>query len=189
MFHNSILPHNSISSLLQFDLYIQQSYMNLKKTIAEKYRIEKAGETAQEPCTWRKASMRTTRTWFTMWRTTSTGSGWPPVHQTRRWRCGTSRRTESGFALLGLNHSTSQINWSTQNTALPTCTESNGPNHVKWFSHWSPTTMSLKHTDAQLRNLPTQFIEVDMFDWLWNTWHSKSQRQWSSFYSLRAWLW
>ena len=28
------------------------------------------------------------------------------------------------------------------NTAFPTCTESIGPNHVKWFSHWSPTTTS-----------------------------------------------
>ena len=43
-----------------------------------------------------------------MWRTISTGSGWPPVPRTRRWRCGTSRRTGSGFALLGVLY-TSQI--------------------------------------------------------------------------------
>ena len=78
----------------------------------QKYRETTGGDFSAreaETCTWRKASMRTTRTWSTMWRTTSTGSGWPLAPPTRRWRCGTSRRTGSGFALLGALQYPSQI--------------------------------------------------------------------------------
>ena len=92
-------------------IYTSSNHMNLKKTIAEIKSRKTTDGRESETCTWRKASMQTTRTWSTMWRMTSMGSGWPPVPRTRRWRCGTSRRTGSGFALLGVHlQCTSQIN-------------------------------------------------------------------------------
>ena len=99
-FASSHCIESSISSHLQFDLYIQQ-YNDLEgnyfREIAEEGFLWEA-----ETCMWRRVLMRTMRTWSTTWRTTSTGRGWPPARLTRRLRCGTSRTAGSGCALLGV---------------------------------------------------------------------------------------